>query len=476
MPDHSELTAIARLHAERLQRWWHLRRQPAGSDDAIRHAASVEGCTPAALTDLVVGYLWAGQQRALTADGTLAYYPGAPSIYGPRNDAIEGVTRVLPLWAAAAAADAGASARSRAMQSHLRRALLHGCDPSHRGYWGDVEDQSTLVCEAADVALALWLSRDWLWASLDAAERSTVAAWLRQSLGKRTADNNWHLFVVTVDAVLAALVVGHDFSSTDRLQRALGFARADGCFADGPQGPVDLYNAWGFHYLLFWLGEIKAGVLPAAARSALDAFCGWYRYLFTSQGTPLWGRSLCYRLAISAPLLAGALRDSPAIDAATAVDAYATTLKFFIGRGALQHGRPSQGVFADDLRWLDAYSGPASSLWGTRSMTLYLHGQQRFAGLMPRAPMLPAETEAVALYIGGLGARLTTDPAHHESVLLFDAPPQAPIGTGASPHRLMDRLREWAYARASRQSINLLDIGERRFSSRLDLYQPSGRK
>ena len=460
------------LHHERLARWAGLRRLSAQQEAAAR--ARVEHAGNAGeVTQALVSYLWLGQSRYLDAHGSAAHYPGQPSIYGARNDAIEGVTRLLPLWAAYLGWTHADPKLVPELTAALARALDHGTDPGHAGYWGDITQRSTLICEAADVALCAWLLRHELHTLLPAPAQGRLLAWLAQAVGKDTADNNWHLFVVLVDACLAQLQPGHRFSSGARLQRVEGFRVASGCFRDGPQGRVDFYNAWAFHYLIFWLRQMSAPSLPAAWHDVLDEFCAWYRWLFVPGGLPLFGRSLCYRFAAPVPLLArGLLNPGDAAAAAEAAGHFCTLTRFFAARGGLRDGCFSQGVLRADVRWLDPYSGPASALWGSRAAVLLMVGdrQLQWSGV-ERAPQ-PSAPEGLPdiIAVPGLGARIVVDAAGGHRRVEFDDP------VGAQPqfakHRsARDHLRQWLRAQASRPQNNLRDLGWRRFESDLREYR-----
>lgn len=470
MWSHDDLKSAARFQVERLRRMRHLA-MARGSAEPLPAALLAPDLPPLELADLLTAHLWSNHLPRLDAAGTLAYYPGAPSIYGARNDAIEGVTRLAPLWAAYASWPGAEPVRAAAMASHLKRLLVAGCDPEGPGYWGDIDDYSTLICEAADVALAVWLGRDSFWRDLGAADRRQVMAWLGQAIGRRTVDNNWHLFVILIDAVLSVLADEHDFSSWDLLDRIDSFRVADGCFRDGPNGNVDFYNAWGFHYSIFWLGEIRPDVLPAQWSGLLGEFVSWYQYLFTPTGTPLFGRSLCYRFATPGPLISAALRVPQVVDAATAASAFTANTRHFIREGGVSQGRFTQGVFGDDLCWLDGYSGPASAFWGTRSMVLFWYvGQFIDWERTPEHP-LPSMTAHVERYVGGLDATLTTRPEAASSCVDFTAV-QLPARQPAVRSRTWkDHARELVWALASRPSNNLLDAGVGRFCSSQNEYR-----
>jgi hypothetical protein len=462
MPSATKPTAwqrIRRFQGERFARW--RRQAPAWTpqDMSLQALLAEGGDDVLGQSKALLAYFWAGQQHYVDRHGTLADYPGWPSIYGARNDAIEGVSRLLPLWAAALDSPLLAPADVEGMAEHLQRALRQGSDPGHPGYWGDIGERSTLICEGADIALALWLARRSVWPLLDAGMQRQLLSWLGKAVGRQTADNNWHLFVVLIDAVLAALDPQHRFSSAARLQRVAGFRRANGCFSDGPTGAVDYYNAWGFHYLLFWLHEIDETAYGELARQTLPDFCDWYRWLFTRDGSlPLFGRSLCYRFATPLPLLCAARLQPRSMPEALMV--YQRVWQFFGAAGGLRAGRPTQGVFGEQLRWLDPYSGPASSFWGTRSLLLYLY-------LAPTVAPSALPAGPCQLHIEGLDAELDVDATRKQVRLRF-APRAA---TAVAKRGWRDRLREAIYAVASRPANNLRAQGERDFDASLSPYR-----
>jgi hypothetical protein len=463
------LRRTLQLQQQRLQHLLRLKTAPDDLDTEVLRALSEPGLAPRQGVEALVQYFWATHRYALDEHGTLADYPGWPSMYGARNDAIEGSARLAPLWAACVGAGFGSAARQHAMADQLRALFLHATDPVHPGFWGAITDRSTLICEAHDLALALWLSRAQVFEGFAMAEQDRVLNWLSSALGRRTADNNWHLFVALIDAVVCALRPGRPFSSQDRLGRIWEFARQDGCFVDGPGGHVDLYNAWGFHYSLAFLAQLAPGHAGVRGSDALAAFCAWYQWLFTAEGLPLFGRSLCYRNAAPAPLVQCAAAVPGVVSADTAAAALLSNWRYFAQRGGLRAGRPTQGVFGEDLRWLDIYSGPASSLWGTRSLVAWV---QAFGRIGPAEVSdlhrlrLPADSGHFDRFVPGLGARVIA--AQGVAEVHFEASDHA-IDPVRHPS-WRDRLKQLRYATASRPDNNRLKAGVRRFTSRLELY------
>lgn len=328
---------------------------------------------------------------------SLVFYPGEPSWHGRRVDAQEGFARMLPFaaaWLAAGGEDRIATATGPvSLVEVLRDGLANGTDPDHPGYWGAPGRFDQRIVEASDIALGLWLARDRIWPMLDEGQRARVLDWLRAVAGQHVFQGAWQLFPVLVERVI------NDFgASTAQLQarsrtgyeRFLALYRGGGWYLDMPRG-FDYYNAWGMHYALFWIDRIDPAWDPATIRPRLVEFAGFFRHLFGPRGVPIMGRSLCYRLALPAPVLAASLVDPDRMPPGEAMRALDATWSYFIARGAVEQGRITQGVCDDDRALLDGYSGPASCLWSLRSLVVAYYAQTRQAMLdAPRQP-LPVE-------------------------------------------------------------------------------------
>ena len=348
--------------------------RPSSAADAWLHSFR-EPAQPslAAYSDLA-RYFVTGFTHRRSPRGAFARYAGWPSLNGRHCDRMEGFTRVLPLVAAwlhggRPARLALACGTEVDLADLVREGILAGTDPASPEYWGDIEDRDQRLVEAADVALGLWLARGHLWDGLSDAERERVATWLRGVNGRQTADNNWHLFVVLVDAVLEALGAGADHAEmTRRYARFKGFYRGDGWFSDGPADKFDYYAAWGIHYPLFWLTQIDPAWDAGFLRTARREFLAAYKHLFGPMGLPIMGRSVCYRIAAPAPLVLGQSTDPDCVTPGEARRALDLTWRYFVAHGAVRGGTVTQGYGHADARVLDNYSGPASCLWSLRSL------------------------------------------------------------------------------------------------------------
>jgi len=111
---------------------------------------------------------------------------------------------------------------------------------------------------------------------------------------------------------------------------------------------------------------------PSFIHQARAEFVKSYQYFFTPSGFPIMGRSVCYRMAAPAPLILNQL-DAEHIAPGEARRALDTTWQYFLRHGGARNGNITQGYCGSDARVLDNYSGPASCLWGLRSLIAALY-------------------------------------------------------------------------------------------------------
>lgn len=392
------------------------------------------GLSPAVVRDrheTLAGYFTLGFLRRRLEPASLARLPGAPSTNGRRCDLMEGFTRIAPLlaaWVAGGRGDRmplpdGGSARPLAI---LSEGIAAGTDPSGPGFWGPIRDRRQQIVEAADVALAVWLARDELWDGLRPAVRDRLVEWLSAGVDRDLMDNNWHLFPVTIDAALRALDVSSGAGSASRPASCVHYDRfkefhlGEGWFRDGPGGRVDYYNAWQMHYALYWIRRMQPSLDRSFLEEAAEQFVAAYRMLIGPEGFPVLGRSVCYRMAAPAPLVAAALSGSDSVPPGMARRALDRTWAHFIARGAVARGCPTQGYGRTDLRFLDAYSGPASPLWSLRSLVLALSAPPDSPVWTAPEEPLPIERESFELRVSPVGWTVRGDRATREITIHRD--------------------------------------------------------
>jgi hypothetical protein len=332
--------------------------------------------------DGMVEYFQDGLVTYRESNRALVRYPGLPSNHGPLRERVEGFARVAPLLAVWLRNNPTSDTlRAKQAREILVDGITNGTDPESPGYWGQMHDFDQLFVEASDIALTLWLLRDSIWPQLSLQTRNHAVQWLLQVNGKNVPDSNWRLFVIYVNLVVDSFGYRSDMKNArDNYDRFKQFYRGDGWFSDGPGNQFDYYNAWGMHYQLFWIDQVKPTWDHDFITKALDDFAGSFQYLIGPEGYPVRGRSICYRFAISSPLILDQRLPNPSVRAGVARRALDMTWRYFTRNGGISNGNMTQGYCGADSRVLDPYIGPASCLWGLRSLisALYLDSSSAF--------------------------------------------------------------------------------------------------
>ncbi|MEU8618340.1 DUF2264 domain-containing protein [Streptomyces sp. NPDC048623] len=317
----------------------------------------------------------AGPEHALIS------LPGPrPSISGTRSDGLEGFARTF-LLAAFRIAGAGGDDPHGFLPRYAEglaagtRAPTTDPDltPGDPASWLAIGDRGQAMVEAASIALALRITRPWLWDRLDEQVRERTRAWLTGALRHTPVDNNWWLFPFTVGGFLAD--AGADQDGAARAAVARGLAKieqwylGDGWYTDGRPRAFDHYNGWAFHLypvLHAHLGDDTRLLDVYGPR--LAAHLDGYARTFGADGSPMHqGRSLTYRFAATAPLWAGALTDSTPLAPGATRRVASGVLRHFMDRGALdENGLLTLGWHGPHLPLVQEYSGPASPYWASK--------------------------------------------------------------------------------------------------------------
>jgi hypothetical protein len=396
--------------------------------------------------------------------------PGTPSWAGADSDALEGFSRTFLLAAFRIAGAGGAGANSTTLLERYGSGLAAGTDPAHRDAWPAITGDSTQpMVEAAAIAVALELTRPWLWDALDDRVRDQVATWLGGFVGRSTWPNNWMLFQVVVEEFLASIGAAHDANEIVRGLDALdGWYIGDGWYSDGAGRRLDHYNAWALHfYPLLWTLMAAGGARAAMAaergalyRDRLRAFVTSFVYLIGSDGAPMHqGRSLTYRFATATPLWMAALFDCSPLRAGQTRRAASGILRHFATNGApdprmlLRRGWHGEFIAA-----AQGYAGPASPYWAGKAFIGLLLPSDHATWTAPEEA-LPVETSDTLLaipaagwlaqgtradgivrlhnhgtdgHIGGIAGPVTDDPLYDNLTYSTRTAPQVP----ARPRRL----------------------------------------
>ena len=292
--------------------------------------------------------------------------PGAPGAYGRDSDSLEAFARTFLLAAIRLRGAGGADPHGIA--EWYAAGLRAG-----PGVWPRPDRLDQAKVEAAGIALALHLSRPWLWDRLTGAERDRLADWLGGVVGKPFPPINWVWFQLVVEAFLRD--VGGDWSAAD-VQSGLAvhesLYRRDGWYSDGPERAYDHYNGWALQlYPLLWAemaGDLCPGPLREAWRERLARFLDDAVHLVGADGAPLiQGRSLIYRFAAAGPFWVGALTGATNLSPGLTRRAASGILKHFRDhRVPDEHGLLTLGWHGEWPAMKQSYSGPGSPYWAAK--------------------------------------------------------------------------------------------------------------
>jgi hypothetical protein len=271
-----------------------------------------------------------------------------------------------------------------------------------------------------------------MWRSLSAMEQERVFKWLRQSEEHRVSDNNWHLFPVFIDAVLRSLRKQAVSSvALKHYSRFKEFYRGDGWFSDGAGHVFDYYNAWAIHYQLFWLSQVDPEWDAEFISQTRRKFTTTYKFLIGPAGVPIEGRSICYRMAVPVPLIIQQMTDRTIVAPAQARRALDAIWSYYIRHRGLRDGNITQGYCGSDPRIVDNYSGPASCLWGLRSLIVAFYNPPNSEFWTTPPGHLEVEKQSFRTSIPTIGWTIVGDKT--TGVILVEknglAAPEAPLQT-----------------------------------------------
>lgn len=418
-------------------------------------------------------YFTRGFMRHLSPGYSRVQFCGAGSNAGLALDGLEGFARTAPLLAAWVYSGREKilldpeDGRRIDLVSVLSRGILSGVDPHSNTYWGEIGDNDQRIVEAADIARILWLTRASIWEQLREDEKLKVTQWLLPATQAVTPQDNWILFPVIIDLVLAKLhAPAPESELIARARRALEnyrrFYLESGWFSDGSNG-ADFYNIWGITYDLLWIRQLEPTLDGDFVARAISQSAALTEHLISPLGIPIMGRSICYRTAVPVPVLAAEFSEPAGAASGHALRALDAVWRYFIGHGAVRDGALTQGYFAADLRFLDNYSGAGSCQWGLRSLTLaFMYGDGDHFWIDPPA-LLPVEVADYQLEYPKIGWRITAQARSGEiaiEILKNGGDIQRPVA-----YTSLDRFLEMLLRRPFRPGNHAAKYDSRVYSS-----------
>ncbi len=230
--------------------------------------------------------------------------------YGEKSARMEGYSRVLwglgPLFATDNQ-DLSREEREEAdwWKELCRDGLIHGTNPSHNEYWGDVYDYDQKMVEMAAITTSLLLAPDKLWKPLTEEQKHNVRDWLNQINRLGVHANNWRFFRILVNVFFTVQDLEPDAGRlAEDLQVIENCYDGDGWYFDGNPAQMDYYIPFAMYFYSLIYARFMKDTDPVRCSRILERaklFYKDYVYWFSPDGSSVpFGRSLTYRFAHSA--------------------------------------------------------------------------------------------------------------------------------------------------------------------------------
>ncbi len=254
-------------------------------------------------------------------------FPKQPGKSYPRTPAqvptekLEGLSRTLFIAAPLLKDNPGLELNGIKVADYYRRQfalLVDSASPNyirHRAANGGPHQN---LVEFGAISMSLLVAGNVLWDPLAQSVKDSLAATMISYADGPTVPSNWKFFNIFVLSFFKEQ--GYPVNEkllVEYLDKSLAHYRGDGWYNDNPA--YDYYSMWAFQmYGMLWAEYIGKKYYPEYADRFMANFAdlkGSYPYLFSRDGKMImWGRSISYRIATTAPFaLMGYLND-PAIN------------------------------------------------------------------------------------------------------------------------------------------------------------------
>lgn len=306
--------------------------------------------------------------------------------YGEKAARMEGFARVLwglgPLWAAdSPGLSQDLKDEAEEWKKRYLEGIIHGTDPKHPEYWGDLADYDQKMVEMAALAVAVSLSPKTLWEPLDEEQKERFRYWMDQINHHKVHPNNWRFFRILVNMMF--WITGCPWPR-ERIEedRAVieGCYEGDGWYHDGNTGQLDYYIAFAIHFYGLLYAKLMKKADPeysCVLRERGRKFAGDFMYWFDTEGREIpYGRSLTYRFAHGAFFSAAAFAEVDGIDYGILRHLAAGNLEHWIRRPIFDNGGVlSIGYGYPNPFMSERYNGPGSPYWGLKTFFMLALGE-----------------------------------------------------------------------------------------------------
>ena len=269
---------------------------------------------------------------------------------------------------------AGGCPEAEALWPLWQEGLIHGTDPSHEEYWGDIGSCDQRMVEMAVIGCGLCFAPEYFWKPLDRTQREHLYQWLNQINLYDMPKNNWRFFRILVNIGFRKNGMPADEAKLrEDLDLTESHYTADGWYFDYPT-KRDYYTLWGFHFYSLIYATVMDGEDPERCerireRAALIAprFACWFDR--EGRGLP-YGRSLTYRFCQSSFWAAAAFAgvECETLSAGQIKHLLLSNLRFWLDRPIFDRGGAlTVGYGYPNLCAAEGYNSQGSPYWALKT-------------------------------------------------------------------------------------------------------------
>lgn len=303
------------------------------------------------------------------------YFPKQLDKTYPRNTGeipvakLEGLARTLFVAAPLLKDNPELEMNGIKVADYYRYQLINISNPESKSYIPHrTGGPSQTLLELGSLAISMKAAQEVLWNPLTKKQKDSLAATMLSYGEGPTIGSNWMFFNVFILSFLKdqGYAVNESYLESN-LQKLLARYRGEGWYNDAPA--YDYYSAWAYQtYGPIWAEMFGKKQYPQYARQFMENqhdMVDNYPFLFSRDGRMnMWGRSICYRFAVTAPLSLYEYDKSGNVNYGWMRRIASSTLLQFLERPEfLEDGVPTMGFYEPFAPAVQIYSCRGSVYW-----------------------------------------------------------------------------------------------------------------
>ena len=303
------------------------------------------------------------------------YFPKQLDKTYPKNEGqipvakLEGLARTLFVAAPLLKENPELEMNGVKVADYYRHQLINISNPKSKSFISHRQGgPSQTLLELGSLAISMKAAQAVLWDPLTKAQKDSLAATMLSYGEGPTIGSNWMFFNVFILSFLKdqGYVVNEGYLESN-LKKLLARYRGEGWYNDVPA--YDYYSAWAYQiYGPIWAEMFGKKQYPQYAAQFLknqDDMVDNYPYKFSGEGKMnMWGRSICYRFAATAPLSLYEYGESDDVNYGWMRRiASSTLLQFMENPEFLEDGIPTMGFYGPFAPAVQIYSCRGSVYW-----------------------------------------------------------------------------------------------------------------